>query len=51
MVSRLCSGKLSDSGLCLVASSFFVKYKAMVSAESHQRGHRERELEWRKGKR
>lgn len=35
----------------LVISSFFVKYKAMVSAESHQRGDRERELGWSKGQR
>lgn len=49
MVSRFCSRKLRDSGLCLMASSFFVKYKARVSAESHQRRDRERELGWRKG--
>lgn len=51
MVSRFCSRKLRDSDLCLVASGFFVKYKAMISTDSCQRGDRERELGCRKGQR
>lgn len=34
-----------------MASTFFVKYKEMISAESHQRDDRQRELKWRKGQR